>query len=122
MTELEQKVLEAKDYFYKTNNKAFEACRAYEHIQAKINELREELLGLCGVMKRQNVKPYGHLTGLIMLKQRMHNAYRDMRIASLRILKECCELLAETNRAYKDYMSLKKQLRKAKEDESCERE
>ena len=76
-------------------------------MQVKINEMREEWLGLCEILKSGNTKQYGHFTGLIMLEQRMHNAYRDVRLASLRTLRKSVELLAETNRAYREYMSLK---------------
>lgn len=118
MTELEQKVLEAKDYFHKVNHEAFEAVREYNHLQTKTNELREEWLGLCGILKSGNTKQYDHFTGLIMLEQRMRNAYRNVRLASLRMLRKSVELLAETNRAYRGYMSLMKSLGE-EEEKSC---
>ena len=121
MNKLKRKLFEAGEHFHRVNNKAFEASCKYMHLQVKIKELREEWLGLCEVLKPQNVKSYGHLTGLIMLKQRMHDAYRDVRLESLRTLKRGVELLAETNRAYRKYMSLKKRLREIKEDKTCAR-
>lgn len=120
MTEQEHKLLEAKDYFHKVNKEAFETSREYSNLQAKTNELREEWLGLCRVLKFNNSEIYGHhLTGLIMLKLKIRSEYRDVRFASLRMLRKSIELLAEVNRAYRVYMSLKKRCRKSKEDESC---
>lgn len=119
MDELKRKVFEARDHFHKLNNEAFEACRAYNHLQAKINELRDEYLGLCEVLKPNNSKPYVHLTGLIMLKQRMQDAYRKVRLESLRTLKRSIELLKESDRAYREYMTLKKRLREIEEEKSC---
>lgn len=119
MNKLQRRLFEAGEYFRKVNNEAFEASCKYMHLQVKIKELREEWLGLCEVLKPQNGKSYGHLTGLIMLKQRMHNAYRDVRLESLRTLKRGVELLAETNRAYRKYMNLKKKLREIKEEKLC---
>ena len=108
MNKLKRRLFEAGEYFRKVNNEAFEASRRYMYLQAKMKELREEWLSLCEVLKPKNGKSYGHLTGLIMLKQRMHNAYRDVRLESLRTLKRGVELLAETNRAYRKYMNLKR--------------
>ena len=119
MTEIEQAVLEAKDYFHKVNNEAFEAVREYSHLQTKINELREEWLGLREILKSGNTKQYSHFTGLVMLELRMHNAYRDVRLASLRTLRKSVELLAETDKAYREYMRLIKSLEDTKEEKSC---
>ncbi len=54
-----------------------------------------------------------------MLKQRMHNAYRDVRLESRRTLKRAVDLLAETNRAYRELISLKKKLTEIKEEKLC---
>ena len=70
-------------------------------------------------MKANNGKPCGHLTELILLKNRMREAYRDIRGASLRMLRRSVELMAKVNRLYREYMSLKKQCREIKEDELC---
>lgn len=121
MTELEQRVRASEEYFRETNDEAFETCREYENLQDNVGRTREEWLGVCEVLKIQSGKTCEHSTGLIMLKQRMHDIYRDVRFDSLRTLNLCCALLAETNRAYREYMSLKKQLREAKEEESCVR-
>ena len=121
MTELEQRVRAAGDYFHYMNKEAFEACREYDRLQNKVNEVRAEYLGICEVLRRasHSGKLYLYLTGLVMLKQKMHDKYRDVRLESLRTLNWCCAALAETNRAYRDYMSLKKRLREIKEEKSC---
>lgn len=119
MTEQEQKLIDAREYFSKINIEALNVCKTYSLLKKKSSRLHEEWLGLCRVMKAQNGKFCGHITGLILLKQRLHDEYRDMRIARIRLMKKCCELLTEVNRAYKVYMSLKKQCRKSKEDKSC---
>lgn len=118
MTEVTQEMLEAKDYFRKADNEAFEAAREYNKLQAKTNELREEWLGLCEVLRLRD-RPYVHLTGLIMLERRMHSAYRDVRIAALRMLRRRDELTAEASRAWREYMRLRKSLKDKKEEESC---
>ena len=121
MNKLKRRLFEAREHFHKVSNEAMEASCKYMHLQTKIKELREEWLSLCEVLKPENVNSYSHLAGLIMLKHRMHNAYRDVRLESLRTLKHGVELLAETNKAYMDYMSLKKRLREIKEEKSCAR-
>ena len=122
MTELEQRVRTAGDYFHYMNKEAFEACREYDRLQYKVDEVRAEYLGICEVLRAPHSgKIYGYLTGLIMLKQKMHDEYRDVRLESLRTLNWCCRALAETNRAYREYMSLKKRLREIKEDKTCAR-
>ncbi|MBQ7544890.1 MAG: hypothetical protein IJT02_08105 [Synergistaceae bacterium] len=120
MTELEERLRATEEYFREMNDEAFRTCREYDRLRAKVNEVRAEYRGICEVLRAPHSgKPYAYLTGLVMLKQRMHDEYRDVRLASLRTLKLCCALLAETNRAYRDYMSLKKRLRKIKEEKTC---
>ena len=119
---LAKKVSEAEERFHKANEIAFNYCKEYKSFTVKVAELREEWLGLCGVMKAQNIEAYGHLTGLILLKQRVHDEYRDARLTSLRMLKRCAELLAEVNSTYKKLISKKKHLsalKKLKEEEIC---
>lgn len=118
---LEHRFLEAKEYLYKVNHDVCETGQVYAHLQKNIKELREGWIALCEVLKTQNDQPYRHQTELTMLEQRMHTAYRDVRLASLRTFMKIRELLAENKRAYMEYMSLKKQCRKSKEDESCVR-
>ena len=114
LEELEHEVLEAKERFRAANDEAFRVCKEYRRLEVMTGELREECLGLCGVMKANNGKPCGHLTGLILLKNRMREAYRDIRGASLRTLRRSVELLAKANRLYREYMSLKKTVQRNK--------
>lgn len=125
MKEFEQRVRIERvrivsDYFHKMNNEARKTCREYERLQTKVNEVRAEYFGVCEVLRTSHDgKTYAYLTGLIMLKQKMHDEYRDVQLASFRTLNLCYALLAETNRAYRDYMSLKKRLKEIKEEKSC---
>ena len=114
--ELEVRVSEAKRLYEETRDKAFTANQAYNRLEAKTNELREEWLGLCEILRVP--KPYGHLTGLILLKQRVHAEYFRIRLARRRVKANLQELSAEADRLWKEYMSLKRCL-KAKEDKSC---
>lgn len=50
MTELEQRVRAAGDYFHYMNTEAFEACREYDRLQYKVDEVRAEYLGICEVL------------------------------------------------------------------------
>ena len=122
---LARKVSEAEERFHRANETAFKYCKEYKRFTVKVAKLREEWLGLCGVMKAHNVKAYGHLTGLILLKQRVHDEYRDARLTSLKMLKRCAELLAEVNSTYKKLISKKRHLstlKKLKEEEICARQ
>ena len=116
MLELEQRVSEAKRLYEEAGGRAFKANKAYNRLEAKTNELREEWLGLCEILRVP--KPYGHLTGLILLKQRVHAEYCRVRLARRRLKPRMQELSAEADRLWKEYMSLKRCL-KAKEDKSC---
>ena len=121
MTEQEQRVIKAREYFSKINIEALNVCKAYTLLKNRSSRLREEWLELCGVMKASDGKFSGNITGLIRLKQRVHEEYRNVRLSRLRLMKKCCEILSEVNRAYRVYMSLMKQHRKTKEEESCVR-
>ena len=114
--ELEQRVSEAKRLYEEAGGRAFKANKAYNRLEAKTNELREEWLGLCEILRVP--KPYGHLTGLILLKHRVHAEYFRIRLARRRLKPIMQELSAEADRLWKEYMSLKRCL-KAKEDKSC---
>ena len=116
MSELEAKVSEAKRLYEDTRDKAFTANQAYNRLEAKANELREEWLGLCEILRVP--KPYGHLTGLILLKQRVHAEYFRVRLACRRLKPRMQELSAEADRLWKEYMTLKRCL-KDKEEKSC---
>ena len=116
VSELKAKVSEAKRLYYETYDKAFTANQAYNRLEAKTNELREEWLGLCEILKVP--KPYGHLTGLILLKQRVHAEYFRVRLARRRVKARLQELSAEKDRLWKEYMTLKRCL-KDKEEKSC---
>ena len=116
MSELEAKVSEAKRLYYETYDKAFTANQAYNRLEAKTNELREEWLALCEILRVP--KPYGHLTGLILLKQRVHAEYFRVRLARRKVKARLQELSTEKDRLWKEYVSLKRCL-KAKEDKSC---
>ena len=116
MSELEAKVAEAKRLYAETRDKAFTANQAYNRLEAKTNELREEWLGLCEILRVP--KPYGHLTGLILLKQRVHAEYFRVRLARRRVKARLQELSAEKDRLWKEYMTLKRCL-KDKEEKSC---
>lgn len=116
MSELEAKVAEAKRLYYETYDKAFTANQAYNRLEAKTNELREEWLSLCEILRVP--KPYGHLTGLILLKQRVHAEYFRVRLARRKVKARLQELSAEKDMLWKEYMTLKRCL-KDKEDTSC---
>lgn len=113
---LEAKVSEAKRLYEDTRDKAFTANQAYNRLEANTNELREEWLGLCEILRVS--KPYGHLTGLILLKQRVHAEYFRVRLARRRVKARLQELSAEKDRLWKQYMTLKRCLRD-KEKKSC---
>ena len=121
MTGQEQRLINAREYFSKINIEALNVCKAYSLLNNRSSRLREEWLELCGVMKALDGKFSGNITGLIRLKQRVHEEYRNVRLSRLRLMKKCCEILSEVNRAYRVYMSLMKQHRKTKEEESCVR-
>ncbi len=116
VSELKAKVAEAKRLYEETRDKAFTANQAYNRLEAKTNELREEWLGLCEILRVP--KPYGHLTGLILLKQRVHAEYFRVRLARRRVKARLQELSAEKDRLWKEYMTLKRCL-KDKEEKSC---
>ena len=116
MSELEAKVAEAKRLYYENYDKAFTANQAYNRLEAKTNELREEWLGLCEILRVP--KPYGHLTGLILLKQRVHAEYFRVRLARRKVNARLQNLSAEKDRLWKEYVSLKRCL-KDKEEKSC---
>ena len=118
VSELEVRVSEAKRLYEETRDKAFTANQAYNRLEAKTNELREEWLGLCEVLKNRVAKPYGHLVGLILLKQRIHAEYFRVRLARRKVKARMQELSTEADRLWKEYVSLKRCL-KAKEDKSC---
>ena len=116
VSELEHRVFEAKRLYEEASERAFKANRAYNVLEAKTNELREEWLGLCEILRVP--KPYGHLTGLILLKRRVHAEYFRVRLARRRVKARKQELSAEADRLWKEYMSLKRCL-KAEEDKLC---
>lgn len=116
VSELKAKVAEAKRLYEETRDKAFTANQAYNRLEAKTNELREEWLGLCEILRVP--KPYDHLTGLILLKQRVHAEYFRVRLARRRGKARLQELSAEKDRLWKQYMTLKRCLRD-KEEKSC---
>ncbi len=118
MSELEAKVAEAKRLYEEAGGRAFKANKAYNRLEARTNELREEWLGLCEVLKNRGAKPYGHLVGLILLKQRVHAEYFRVRLARRRLKPRMQELSAEADRLWKEYVSLKRCL-KVKEEKSC---
>lgn len=113
MSELEQRIFEVKRLFKEASERAFTVNQAYNRLEAKTNELREEWLGLCEILRVP--KPYGHLTGLILLKQRVHAEYFRVWLARRRVKARMQELSAEADRLWKEYMSLKRCL-KAKEE------
>ena len=118
VSELEVRVSEAKRLYEEAGGRAFKANKAYNRLEAKTNELREEWLGLCEVLKNRGAKPYGHLVGLILLKQRIHAEYFRVRLARRKVKARLQELSTEADRLWKEYMNLKRCL-KAKEDKSC---
>ena len=118
VSELEQRLFEVKRLFKEASERAFKASRAYNVLEAKTNELREEWLGLCEVLRDRGAKPYGHLTGLILLKQRVHAEYFRVRLARRSVKARKQELSREADRLWKEYMSLKRCLR-AEEEKSC---
>ena len=109
VSELKQRVSEAKRLYEETRDKAFTANQAYNRLEAKTNELREEWLGLCEILIEP--KPYSHLTGLILLKQRVHAEYFRVRLARKRVKAKLQELSAEADRLWKEYTSLKQCLK-----------
>lgn len=113
---LEAKISEAKRLYEEARDKVFTANQAYNRLEAKTNELREEWLALCEILRVP--KPYGHLTGLILLKQRGHAEYFRVRLARRRVKARLQELSAEEDRLWKEYMTLKQCL-KNKEEKSC---
>ena len=116
VSELKAKVSEAKRLYEETRDKTFTANQAYNRLEAKTNELREEWLALCEILRVP--KPYGHLTGLILLKQRVHAEYFRVRLARRKVKARLQELSAEEDRLWKEYVSLKRCL-KDKEEKLC---
>ena len=101
---LSQKVLDAKEAFRAVNDEAFYTSQMYSHLQVTTNEIREEYLGLREAITLIKPSPRNHNIGLAMLLQRMRNAYRDVRLESLRTFKKSVALLTGVNRAYREYI------------------
>ena len=117
--ELEQKLTEAREHFRKVKHEAFMCLSAYRHYWGKVDRIREEWLGLCEIMKSCNHKNCGHLVGLILLKERMHDKYRDVRLHCLRLKAKYREAFLEAYSAHWRVHRLKRQLKNSKEDELC---
>ena len=117
VSELEAKVSKAKRLYEEASERALEANQDYNRLGAKTNELREGWLGLCEVLRERGPKPYGHLAGLILLKQSVRAAYLAVRVARRKVKARMQELSAEADRLWREYVSLKRCLR-AKEDKS----
>ena len=119
MSELEQQLIEAREELHKRQNEAFHGLRAYRHYWGKVYRIREEWLGLCEVSKEGRNKYRNHLVGLVLLKERMHDKYRDVRLNSLRLRAKYRELFLEALGVYLRVCRLKRRLRNSKEDKLC---
>lgn len=120
MSELEQRLIEAREELRKRQNEAFHGLRAYRHYWGKVYRIREEWLGLCEATKKGRHNQHrNHLVGLVLLKERMHDKYRDVRLNSLRLRAKYRELFFEALGVYLRVCRLKRRLRKSKEVELC---
>ena len=109
MSELEQRLIEAREELRKRQNEALRkidmVLRAYRHYWGKVDRTREEWLGLCEVSKEGRNKHRNHLVGLVLLKERMHDKYRELFLKALGVYLRVCRL--------------KRQLKNLKEVELC---
>lgn len=119
MSEIEQRLTEAREHLRKRQHEVFHGLRAYRHYRGKVDRIREEWPGLCETRKKCKHIHRDHLIGLLLLEERMRDKYRDVRLHSPRLRAEYRELFFEALSARWRVCRLKRRLRKFKEVELC---
>lgn len=119
MNNLEMRLAEKRKVSKKLRHEAFSRLKYYRFHDGKVARAREEWLGLCEAMKICNHKNCNHSIGLILLKERLHDKYRALRLKNLQILRLYRSLLIQAVTNDMVCTLISGQLRKFKEDELC---